>query len=77
MLAQWNNIGPTRAGPVRAGVAVLCVHGRTGVFTDVFHRVALTLDRVPSVGWCNRFEYALLLLLLLGQDLAQPAWVRL
>ena len=34
-------------------------------FTDVFHRVALTLDRVPSVGWCNRFEYGLLLLLLL------------
>ena len=32
-------------------------------FTDVFHRVALTLDRVPSVGWCNRFEYGLLLLL--------------
>ena len=30
----------------------------------VFLTVALTLNRVPSVGWCIRYEYGLLLLLL-------------
>ena len=56
-----------RAGPAHVGVAVPRVHGRSdGHFLVLLLRVALTLDRVPSVGWCNRFEYDLLLLLLCG-----------
>ena len=64
--SRWHS-GQVRAyagwsGSCRSGSPVCARSHRR--FTDVFHRVALTLDRVPSVGWCNRFEYGLLLLLL-------------
>ena len=58
-LAQWITIGPMRAGPVRAGVAVLYVHGRSDGYRLVFLTVALTLNRVPSVGWCPTVSYGL------------------